>query len=59
LHEGIDSIELNVTGPGMEQIKESIEIVENSITIEVPSGENTEIMILMDLSEIHMLIPDV
>ena len=28
LPEGIDSIELNVTGPGMEQIEESIEIGE-------------------------------
>jgi hypothetical protein len=85
LPEGIDSIELNVTGPGMEQIEESIEIGENSVTIEVPSGEErefnidvttslvtfsgsavedltageeTEITIPMDLSEIKMLIPD-
>ena len=85
LPEGIDSIELNVTGPGMEQIEESIEVGENSVTIEVPSGERREfnidistslvtfsgsavedltageeeeITIPMDLSEINMLIPD-
>ncbi len=85
LPEGIDSIELNVTGPGMEQIEESIEFGENSVTIEVPSGEerefnidittamvtfsgsavedltageDEEITIPLDLSEIKMLIPD-